>query len=72
MGGTFANFASTTTFNGFISICCAAQHGEYTTWMVDTWVSDYMTYDLNLFGNLDVLSKPVYITLQMALLKLVT
>ena len=72
MGGTYVNFAGNTIFTGFTSICCATQHGEYRTWIVDTGASDHMSYDLDLFVNVEALSRPVYITLPDGTLKTVT
>ena len=72
LGDTYANFTGNTIFTGFTSICCATQHGELKTWIVDTGASDHMAYDLDLFVNLDALSKPVYITLPDGSLKTVT
>ena len=55
VGGTFVNFAGNTTLSGFTSLCCIAQNGTVTTWTLDTEASDHISYDLNLFTNMNVL-----------------
>ena len=48
----FANFAGKNVFTGFSNICCATQHGQCATLVVDTGASDHMSYDDKLFNRL--------------------
>jgi len=63
VGGNFAHFAGNVISTGFTSICCAAQDGTTTTWIVDTGASDHMAYDSTIFVNMAVLPRPISITL---------
>ena len=67
----FVNFAGT-IFTGFSSVCCLTQPGNCATWIVDTGASNHMSYDPALFDNLDVLPKPICITLPDGSVKQVT